>query len=200
MTGMVFFFRLYIYREREIERDISRIMRAIFFRALLFFIVVWNRLIDLLHKSHNAPVSHPRIQHSVTEMCARVHISVTKYCIMGNSSNALWDLWDESILPVSLKNWNDMGKYISMVSCKKAPFPPDRALLAGYPLYKTPQELNIKPQQSKTQKKRVHILWYIVGMLSILVHWTVQNKIAITRNISMCYFISSGPSDAYMRQ
>ena len=41
---------------------------------------------DLIHKSHNAPVSYTAMQHFVTEMC-----------IMGSLSNILWDLWDWSI-------------------------------------------------------------------------------------------------------
>ena len=39
--------------------------------------------------SHNAPF--------VTEMCTCVHISVTKWCIVGYMPDALWDLWDGSI-------------------------------------------------------------------------------------------------------
>ena len=53
--------------------------------------------IDLLHKYHNASVPYPTIHHFVTEMCTCVHISVTKWCIVGNFSNELWDLWDASI-------------------------------------------------------------------------------------------------------
>ena len=49
--------------------------------------------LHLLHKSHNAPVPYPTIQHFVTEMCTHVHISVTKWCIMGYLSGT-WDLWD----------------------------------------------------------------------------------------------------------
>ena len=37
------------------------------------------------------------MQHFVTEMCTHVHISVTKYCIVGYDTGALWDLWDRSI-------------------------------------------------------------------------------------------------------
>ena len=50
--------------------------------------------IDPLHKSHNTPVQYPKIHHFVTEMCTCVHISVTKWCIVGYLSNALWDLWN----------------------------------------------------------------------------------------------------------
>ena len=48
---------------------------------------------ELLHKSHNAPVPYPTLHHFVTE----VHISVTKWCIVEYLSDALWELWDESI-------------------------------------------------------------------------------------------------------
>ena len=50
--------------------------------------------IDLLHKSHIAPVQYPTMHHFVTEMCTCVHISVTKLCIVVYLSNALWDLWN----------------------------------------------------------------------------------------------------------
>ena len=72
--------------------------------------------IDLLHKCHNVPVPYPTMHHLVTEMCTCVHISVTKWCIVGYGtgtlcvyisvtkwcivgylSGALWDLWDGSI-------------------------------------------------------------------------------------------------------
>ena len=48
--------------------------------------------IDLLHKFHNAPVPYSTMHHFVTEMCTCVHISVTKWFIVGCSSNGLWDL------------------------------------------------------------------------------------------------------------
>ena len=40
--------------------------------------------IDLLHKSRNGPVPYPTMHHFETEMCTCVHISVTKWCIVGN--------------------------------------------------------------------------------------------------------------------
>ena len=43
------------------------------------------------HKSHNAPVPYPTMHHFVTEMCTRVHISVTIWCIVGYLSDALPD-------------------------------------------------------------------------------------------------------------
>ena len=47
-------------------------------------------LIDLLHKSYNAPALDPTMHHFVTEMCTQVYISVTKWCIVGYFSDALW--------------------------------------------------------------------------------------------------------------
>ena len=38
------------------------------------------------------------MHHFVTEMRTRVHISVTKWCIVRYVSNALWDLLDGSIM------------------------------------------------------------------------------------------------------
>ena len=54
-------------------------------------------VIDPFHKSQNASVLYPTMQHFITEMCTHVHISVTKCCIVGYLSDALWDLWDGSI-------------------------------------------------------------------------------------------------------
>ena len=53
--------------------------------------------VELLHKSHNAPVPYPTMHHIVTEMCAHAHIYVTKWCIVGYFYDTLWDLWDGSI-------------------------------------------------------------------------------------------------------
>ena len=51
---------------------------------------------ELWHTSHNAPVPNPTMHHFVTEMCTCVHISVTKWYIMGYLYNALQDFWDGS--------------------------------------------------------------------------------------------------------
>ena len=58
------------------------------------FLPINIMLIDLLHKSHNAPVPHPTVYHFVTEMRLSVHIYVTKRCIVGYLCAAMWDLWD----------------------------------------------------------------------------------------------------------
>ena len=34
------------------------------------------------------------MHHFVTEMCTHVHISVTKWCIVGYDTDAFWDLWE----------------------------------------------------------------------------------------------------------
>ena len=39
---------------------------------------------DQIHTSHNTPVPYPTMHHFVTEMCTCVHISVTKWCIVGH--------------------------------------------------------------------------------------------------------------------
>ena len=54
--------------------------------------------IDPSHKSQNASGKYPTIQHFVTEMCTHVHISVTKWCIVGYGSGTCWDLCDRSIM------------------------------------------------------------------------------------------------------
>ena len=43
--------------------------------------------IDQSHKSHNASDIYPTMRHFLTEMCTPVHISVTKWCLVGG----LWD-------------------------------------------------------------------------------------------------------------
>ena len=60
---------------------------------------IWTNavLIDLLRKPHNAPVPYSTMHHFVTEMCTCVHISVTKWCIVGYLYNVLWELWDGCI-------------------------------------------------------------------------------------------------------
>ena len=46
--------------------------------------------IELSHKSHNAPLPYPTMHHFATE----IHISVTKWCIVGYLPDALLDLRD----------------------------------------------------------------------------------------------------------
>ena len=62
--------------------------------------------IDLLHKSHNAPVSHPTMHHFVTEMCTFLlqNDALWYICLM---LHALWDLWDWSIA-LSLKGEGEL--------------------------------------------------------------------------------------------
>ena len=49
--------------------------------------------IDLIHKSHNAPVPYPTMHHS-EQKCAHF---CSEWCIVGYETGALWDLWDWSI-------------------------------------------------------------------------------------------------------
>ena len=52
---------------------------------------------DPFYKSHDALDKYPIMHHCVTEMCTHVHISATKWCIVGYGTGALWDLCDSSI-------------------------------------------------------------------------------------------------------
>ena len=63
--------------------------------------------IDPTHKPHSAPVSYPTMHHFVTEMCTHVHISVTKWCIVGYGTGVLWDLCYRSV------TWT----FVTMVLC-----------------------------------------------------------------------------------
>ena len=48
--------------------------------------------IDLLHKSDIAPVPFSKMHHFVAEICTRMYISVTKWHIVGQLSDALRNL------------------------------------------------------------------------------------------------------------
>ena len=50
--------------------------------------------INLWDKSHNAPVPYPTMHLFVTEMYTCVNICLTRWCIVGYLSDALWNLWD----------------------------------------------------------------------------------------------------------
>ena len=54
-------------------------------------------------RSHNAFVKCPTMHYFLTEMCTRVHISVTKWCIVGYGACALWDICNWSIEGIVLK-------------------------------------------------------------------------------------------------
>ena len=41
---------------------------------------------------------YPTVHHTVTEMCTCVYISVTTGCLVRYLSEALWDLWDGSLI------------------------------------------------------------------------------------------------------
>ena len=66
--------------------------------------------IDPAHRSHNALAKYPTIYHFVTEMCTRLHISVTKWWIDGYGTGAQCDLWDGSILLSKAENLAAMHK------------------------------------------------------------------------------------------
>ena len=72
--------------------------------------------IDPSHKSQNASVPYPTMQHFVTEMCTHVHISVTKWCIVGYMSGTLWDLWDGFIVCSTICSGADQSKHQSSAS------------------------------------------------------------------------------------
>ena len=55
-------------------------------------------LLDPSYKSSNLLDPYPTMLHFVTEMCTcRVHISVTRWCIVGHRTGALWELHNKSI-------------------------------------------------------------------------------------------------------
>ena len=91
-------FRCGVWACRVISQVIIWLSRAYAFREewnLNNRYILWD---DLIHKSHNATVPYSTMHHFVTEISTCVHISVTKRCIVGHLSNALWDVWVGSIL------------------------------------------------------------------------------------------------------
>ena len=56
-----------------------------------------NHAIDPSHKSHYASDNYLTMHHFVTEMSTHVQISVTKWCIVGYGTGALWDMCNRSI-------------------------------------------------------------------------------------------------------
>ena len=50
------------------------------------------------------------MHHFVTEMCTNVHISVTKWCIVGYGTGTLWDLGNSSMIRSSTGKWSSTGK------------------------------------------------------------------------------------------
>ena len=65
--------------------------------AMHNFVTEMCTAIDLLQNICNAPFPYPTMHNFVTEMCPCGNISVTKCCIVGYMSNALWDWRDGSI-------------------------------------------------------------------------------------------------------
>ena len=67
---------------------------SIKFRTSILLCIHWNRPISQIPECIYA---YPTMHHFVTKMCTCVHISVTKWCIVGYGTDAFWDLWDGSI-------------------------------------------------------------------------------------------------------
>ena len=61
--------------------------------------VIVNHRNDRIHKSHNVAAPYPTMHHFVADMCRCVHISVTKWCIVGHLSEELWDCPSHDELP-----------------------------------------------------------------------------------------------------
>ena len=70
------------------------------YRCILWFVVRTSNWPDSQIPLCIAP--YPTMHHFVTEMCTCVNISVTKWCIVGYLSNALWDFLDGFIVVCNL--------------------------------------------------------------------------------------------------
>ena len=103
----------------------------------------WNRVIpchwsipsiECLHKPVAQIPQYPTVHHFATEMCTCVHISVTKWCIVGHLTNASWtflmgllETFDIVSLPHVLLyllsvGWNTFYTSTCCVSKNYAPF------------------------------------------------------------------------------
>ena len=85
-------------------------VRALRFKSSEVFLtpLYQQRWIDSSHNSHNALDKYPTMHHFVTEMCTCVHISVTKWSIVGHGTVALWDLWDWSNKPALVQHTHEI--------------------------------------------------------------------------------------------
>ena len=74
--------------------------------------IIISVTIDPSNKSYNALDKYATMYHFVTEMCTYVHISVTKWYIMGYGTGALWDLFNRSIVVIM-----SVGNNLYMPQC-----------------------------------------------------------------------------------
>ena len=72
--------------------------------------VSYNTIVPA-HKSHIASDKYPTMHHFVTEMCTHVHISVTKWCIVGYGTGALWDLCSQPIDTLQLSHKGEIMSF-----------------------------------------------------------------------------------------
>ena len=86
-------------------------------------------LIDQFHKSQNAPVPYPTMQHS-EQKCAHF---CSGCCIVGYGTGAFWDLWMRSIGPletnfskiqIKIQNFSFMKMHLKKLSANWRPFCP----------------------------------------------------------------------------
>ena len=64
---------------------------------------IFSKILAVDIISHGLHLTNPAmirqistVLHFVTEMCMHAHISVTRWCIVGYETSALWELWDWS--------------------------------------------------------------------------------------------------------
>ena len=92
------------------------------FMDIAYFIHI-SALIDPSHKSHNALDKYPTMHQFVTEMCTHVHIPVTKWCIVGYVTGALWDLYNSTYSHQHL--FTPSSLTTRLISCASPQLPSD---------------------------------------------------------------------------
>ena len=86
----------------------TRVTYSIHLRIVYQFTIIIR--IDLIHKSQNAPVPYPTMQHS-EQKCAHF---CSEWSIMGYGTSSFWDLWIRSIQWLLHKSQNAPVPYPTM--------------------------------------------------------------------------------------
>ena len=138
--------------------------------------------VDLIHKPHNAPVPYPIMHHFVTEMCRCVHISVTKWCIMGYLLCIVgfvrWVYWSHEVSP-----------WFSVVKCR--PHVCTKPYLTSYLFVSdvlTPTKRdNVSPSSGTALNKGKAFCNLLIPVLLVCFYWSYWNQCPW-----MCAFLYDG--------
>ena len=125
--------------------------------------------IEQFHKFHNALHKYPTMQHFITEMCTHVHISITKWCIVGYGTKSLWDMglshcgiWDWCIVRLWIRFIAFLALTNLALCCRYSAWHITPLKTANY---------HIKRVKTRSMENRVH------RCLTYMKHyWKCKNK------------------------